>query len=213
MSRDLNPAENEALKTSSELLLFAAENGKDIPQDVVATITAAWDAKEAKTWDKDMATKFLHAFNCLCTLIQPVTLDSLRANARNIPPPKWKFWRGAQRTSLSRRSAGRYLFTLMILLVIAVLLGFLVSVETKLSADIEKMIETGDEMTVKMSSEADSLEASIGAKPFNQLDSIDQQKLIHTLQQQIDQQDYLLTQILQKTRMMVRVASLGVKDY
>jgi hypothetical protein len=180
MARSPMPSESDALVKSGGLLRFAAENTKDLPQTVVSTICAAWDAVQADTWDQKIATDFWLAFNSLCALIKPVTLDTLSTNLREIPP-RWKFGvRPAQPLSLSRRTADRYLFLLMSLLCIAVILGFLVSTATNLSSEIQKLIDSGNQLTEKIVAETDLLEPVIGQKEFSEAGG-DQQKVIALL--------------------------------
>ena len=209
MARPLTPSESEALTRCGGLLRFAAENTKDLPQTIVATISSAWDARDADTWDQEIATEFWLAFNSLCTLIKPVTMDTLSTNLREIPPPKWKFWqKTAQPISLARRSARRYLILLLFLLCIAVILGFLVSTTTHLSSEIQKLIESGNQLTEKMVSEVDSLEPLIGQNNLSEAGA-DQQKVVALLQNQVQEQNYLLDQMLEKNRFMSSLASFG----
>src|SRR5258708_24587624 len=156
MSRAPMRSEAEALERCGGLLRFASENVKDIPKALVSTITAAWDAKAANTWDQQIATEFWIAFNSLCALVKPVTVDTLSTNLREVPVPRWKFWRKAgSAVSLSGRTAARYVILLNALLLVAVLLGFLVSTTGHLSTEIEKLIGTGNDLTEKMVAEAD----------------------------------------------------------
>src|SRR5712691_3112849 len=110
MTRMLLTSESEALAKSEGLLRFAAEHIKDLPQGIVSTICTAWDAHQAKVWDQKIATDFWLAFNSLCTLIKPVTVETLSTNLPDIPPPKWKFWSKTPKPrSLSGQTAARYL--------------------------------------------------------------------------------------------------------
>jgi len=210
MARALMHNESEALSISGSLLRFAAEHNKDIPQTVVSTICSAVDAQQANTWDQKIATDFWIAFNSLCTLIKPVTVDTLSTNLREIPPPKWKFWIKTPKTrSISERSAGRYLFLLMYLLVSAVILGFVVSRGTNLSSEIQKLTDSSNQLAEKMVSEIDLLEPAIGQKQFSMVEA-KHQKTIALLQSQLVQQEYLLDQMLQKSTAMTRLMSIGI---
>lgn len=91
MPRSPQPSEAEALNRSGGLLRFAAENS-ELPETLVSTICAAWEAAQLQQWDEPIATKFWLAFNSLCKLIKPVTMDTLSTNLREIPQPKWRFW-------------------------------------------------------------------------------------------------------------------------
>jgi hypothetical protein len=112
MPRDPDSTEAEALVKARILLGFAAEN-KELPQTVVSTICASLDAVHAKSWDQSVATNFWMAFNSLCVLVRPVTMDTLSTNLQVIPQPRWTFWkRRGELVSPSRRTAGHYLLLL-----------------------------------------------------------------------------------------------------
>jgi hypothetical protein len=153
MARALMP--NEAEANSSEILLrFAVENKKDLAQAVDSAISTALDAQQANTWDH-------------CTLIKSVTLETLSTNLHAIPPPKWNFWiKTPQQLSLSRRSATRYVSLLISLLVVAVILSFVVSAASKLSAELQTPVDAANQLTGKMVSEIDPLEPGIGNRNF-----------------------------------------------
>ena len=202
MSRALNDSELAALNVSGTVLRFAAENRQDLDTNIVARITAALDAKEANTWDQNTATTFWDAYRQLCVLIQPVTVDSLRATREPLAAPNWQVWRLGD--SLARRSATRYITLLIVLLVLAVTIGFLASIQTKLVTEVEKLISSGDELTEKMVAEVDSLDTVIGARKFSEVTkpgqqggiSNDQIKMISALKSQLTQEDHLITQML-----------------
>lgn len=208
MAREPEPTETEALLRSGGLLKFAAENAKDLPPSIVATICAAWDAVQTKAWDQKTATDSWLAYHSLCSLIKPATVDTVSTNLREIPPPRLKLWfKLGEPASLSRRSATRYLFLLMSLLSIAVILGFLASTANSLSSESRKLIDSGNQLTEKVVSGLDLLEPIIGSKPFS--DAADQQKAIAMLQGQLQDLNYLQDQMLQKTQVMSRLISLG----
>jgi hypothetical protein len=209
MARALLPVESEALEKSGSVLRFAAEHTKDLPQTVVSNICAAWDAQPANTWDQQIATEFWLAFNSLCDLIKPVTVDTLSTNVTELPAPRWKFWvREPVRRSLSRRSAARYLYLLMFLLCVSVLLGFVVATAASLNSQIQKLMDDGDQLTKKMVSEIDSLEPAIREKKFPEIEAAHEQE-VALLQGQLADQDQLLEQMLQKGDVIARVISVG----
>jgi hypothetical protein len=209
MTRALMPGESDALSISGSLLKFAAEHNENIPQSVVLTICTAWDAQQANTWDQNIATDFWIAFNSLCVLIKPVTVDTLSTNLRIIPPPRWKFLVKKKETrSISERSAARYLFLLMILLINAVVLGFVISTGSNLISEIQKLMDSSNQLTEKIVSEIDLLEPIIGHKQFSMVE-VKHQKTIARLQSQLVQQEYLLDVMLKKSTAMTRLMSLG----
>jgi hypothetical protein len=206
------PAEADALARCGDLLRFATENVKDVPEKLVSTICAAWDAAKAKTWDVKTATEFWLAFNSLCALIKPVTLDTLASNVSNIPEDKWRFWRKDRAISLSRRSAGRYLSLLMCLLVSALILGFLASTVGRLRTEIEKLIEVGTQETEDIVAQTDSLDAVIGTKYFS-ASGPNETKAISQIQNKLQEQWYTSDQLMQKTDTMIRVIHLGRSSF
>jgi hypothetical protein len=220
MPRSVLPSESEALAISEILVRFAAEQTKDLSKTTVSTICTALDAQQDNTWDQQIATDFWCAFNSLCTLIKPVTVDSLSTSLRELPPPKWKFWvRNPKPLSLPRRTAAHYLYLLMFLLLVSVVLGYLVSTATSMSTQIKELIHDCDDLTDKMVSETDLLEREIGEQGFNALitNTENQQKHpqsienIALLQKQLTQQKYLLDQMLAKDLMMSKITLFGLK--
>ncbi len=209
MPRAVLPGEAEALSKASMLLRFAAENVKDLPRATVATVCTALDAEQSGTWDEQIATEFWCAFNVLCELVRPASVDTLSTNREAVAVPRWAFWARDRQVSLARRTATRYLFLLIVLLVISVALGFLVSTAKGLDREVGKLVEQNDELTARMLAETDRLESELGSTNFAQAD--DQQKAaIDSLQGLLKQHSYLLDQMLQKNLMMSKLLVFGI---
>lgn len=209
MTRSVLPSEAQALATSEMLLRFAAENVQALPRDTVATICTALDAQAANSWNEQIATDFWCAFNALCALVKPATVDTLSTNLLAAPAPRWRAWAGnGKPVSVSRRTATRYLALLIVLLGLSVALGFLVSTTLSLSKDVEQLTTQGDELNVKLTAAADALEADLGDRPFANANA-DQRKDIAAIQGLLHQQNHVLDQMLQKSVMMTRLISLG----
>lgn len=209
MSRTVLPNEAQALATAEMLLRFAAEHAKELPRPTVATICSALDAQAANNWNEQIATDFWCAFNALCELIRPATVDTLTASFDAIPPPKWAFWiTDPKPDSISKRTAGRYLLLLMVLLGVSVVLGFLVSTTTGLSKESEKLIQQADDLTAQLNKTVDALVLQ-GVKNFANAGER-QQPDIATLQAQLKQQSNLLDQVLQKNLMMTKLLVFGL---
>lgn len=210
MARNVLPSEAQALATSEMLLRFAAENVPDLPRATVATICHALDAQADGTWDEQTATDFWCAFNALCAVLKPATVDTLSTNLVAVQPPRWLAWAGnAKPVSVSRRTATRYLALLIVLLLISVVLGFLVSTTLGLSKDAEQLAVQGDELTVKLTSAADALETELDGKPFAEAPDA-QRPAIAAIQAQLQQQNHVLDQMLQKSVMMTRLMHFGL---
>jgi predicted PurR-regulated permease PerM len=211
MSRDPTPIEVEALTRSGALIQFAAEHVKDVPKSLVTTTCAAWDAYEAKKWDAQVATDFWVAFNALCELIKPVTLDTLSTNVRELPPPRWRFWqKDPPKVSLSKRSAGRYLAILMTLLGVAISLSFLSATAQSLSSELSHLIESGNQATATIEADLRQLEPTIGEKPISLAGNADP-KIVARVQNERQEQNHLLDQLFQKAKLMTRLVSLGIQ--
>lgn len=210
MARKVLPSEAQALATSEMLLRFAAENVPDLPRATVATICHALDAQADGTWDEQIATDFWCAFNALCAVLKPATVDTLSTNLVAVPPPRWLAWAGnAKPVSVSRRTATRYLALLIVLLLISVVLGFLVSTTLGLSKDAEQLAVQGDELSLKLTAAADALEAELDGKPFAEAPDA-QRPAIAAIQAQLQQQNHVLDQMLQKSVMMTRLMRFGL---
>ncbi len=209
MTRTVLPSEAQALATSEMLLRFAAENVQALPRATVATICTALDAQAAAQWNEQIATDFWCAFNALCTLVKPATVDTLSTNLLAVPAPHWRAWAGsAKPVSVSRRTATRYLALLIVLLGISVVLGFLVSTMLSLGKDVEQLATQGDELNVKLTAAADALEPELDGKAFAEApDKL--RPAIATIQGQLQQQNHVLDQMLQKSVMMTRLMRLG----
>jgi hypothetical protein len=162
--------------------------------------------------DQQIAANFWVAFNSLCDLIKPVNINTLSTNLREIPIPKWKFWRrGGPAVSLSERTARRYVFLLTLLLVVSVFLGFLVSTELRLREEIEDLISSGNDLTKQIAAETDALEPT--SKTRSSPRPTADQKAIALLQNQLQELNYVLDRMGQKTHLMSRLISFGSFDY
>lgn len=210
MPRSMLPSETQALATAEILLRYAAENVKELPRATVATICGALDAQQANTWDEERATDFWCAFNSLCELVKPATVDTLMTTVAAAPPSKWAALFGSKKSvSPSRRTATRYLYLLLFLLGVSVVLGFLVSTTTSLSSDVQNLIAQNDELTEKLRAETDQLEAAIGARDFASAPE-NHKPAIASIQARLKQQGYLLDQLLQKNLMMTKLLVFGL---
>lgn len=209
MSRTVLPNEAQALATAEMLLRFAAENAKELPRETVATICSALDAQAANAWNEQIATEFWCAFNALCELIRPATVDTLTTNFIAVPPPRWAFWvRNPKPITLSRRTAQRYLILLMVLLALSVVLGFVVSTATRLHKESQSLSQEADKLKEQMSEQLATLERQ-GVEDFAAARSEEQRLAVARLTGLLSQQRYLLDQTLQKNAMMSRLLVFG----
>jgi hypothetical protein len=136
------------------LLRFAAENAKDVPQNVVSAIAASWAAKDIDRWTPATSSEFWNAFHALCLLIKPVNVDSLAANQPGPAPRPWQIWRTAGSSApLAKRTARRYLALLFICLTLAIFCQFVVSTSATISEEIDKLLVTADRTAAKINQE------------------------------------------------------------
>jgi uncharacterized membrane protein len=198
MSREPTPAEAEALAASSNLVKFAAETVKDIPAETVATIYSALDAATTERWNQEIAAKFWPAYNSLCSLIKPVTVEALLVNRTD----------GA-RLSLAKLTSQRYLRLLYALLVIAVIVGFATTTASALAKEIRDLVDAGNKVTDQIVELADRLEATVGRREFSEVTDPEAKKIIAQLQSRLQEQYYLLDKIAPKTNTETRLASFG----
>jgi hypothetical protein len=108
--------EIETLKSSGQLLKFAAENKSGLPAAAVADIEAAWQAQAQSTWSAEIAQKFWVAYDALCSHLRPVTLDTFQATTA--PVPSWLACLGYGPTTFAKRWA-RFFLAFFILLLFA----------------------------------------------------------------------------------------------
>jgi hypothetical protein len=149
-----HPAEVEAVQQAGMLLRFAAENVKDVPQNVVSAIAASWEAKDTDRWTTTTSSEFWSAFHTLCLLIKPVSLDSLAANLPGPALRRWQIWRSVESVApLAKRTARGYLVVLLICLALAVLGQFLVTTSATMSEEIDRLLAGSDRTATKINQE------------------------------------------------------------
>jgi hypothetical protein len=131
-------SELDALRDSALLLKFAVENikdEKDLPQATVSTITTAWKQREEDKWDPDISTQFWVAYAKLCTLIKPVTLDTLTTTRQERSVKRWTGFGSETQVSLANRSARRYLIVMLTLLGLSLPFSFVASMANTLMSE------------------------------------------------------------------------------
>jgi hypothetical protein len=129
-----------ALKEAEPLLRFAAERIKNLDPDLALAIAEAREAADSDKWSPQVSQRFWHAFAKLCDLIQPATMDCLAAAQPNIEPPRWLRFLGLGKKSIAERSSSRYLFALLVLLVVIQPIQLYVWTCTNLSKKIDDLL-------------------------------------------------------------------------
>jgi hypothetical protein len=129
-----------ALNEAGPLLRFAAERIKNLDPDLSLAIAEAREAAANDKWSPQMSQRFWNAFAKLCDLIQPVTMDCLAAAQPNIEPPRWLRYFYRDKKSIAERSSSRYLFALLLLLIVILPIQLYVWTCTNLSKKIDDLL-------------------------------------------------------------------------
>ena len=133
--------ETTALDDAGPLLRFAAEHVKDLDKNLSLTIATARDAAATKQWAPQISQQFWAAFNELCFLVQPVTMECLAAKTRSVEARSW-FGRKLDNVPLPVRTSSRYMLLLLYLLAVTLALQLYVWTGTNLSAKIDDNFKT-----------------------------------------------------------------------
>jgi hypothetical protein len=139
----LQPSEEKALRDASVLIKYAAESPKALPESIMMPIAHAWRAQEENAWNPDVSSKFWTAYSALCDLLKPVTLETITASG-HVKSLRWGFFGNPVETTLAEKTARRYRVLLSVLLIIAVMLGFVASAATKIADEIKDYVAKGN---------------------------------------------------------------------
>jgi hypothetical protein len=132
-----------ALAQTGPLLRYACENVPDIRADVLLTIAQARQACETHAWSPTVSQRFWSAFNELCALVKPVTIDGLTTLHRSSPRKRWLvFWGLPVDESLAERTNRRYTAGLLFVLGVIIILQLITWTYTNLAAQIDKEAAT-----------------------------------------------------------------------
>jgi hypothetical protein len=142
------PVEIDTLAQCGILIRYAAENTGDTAKKatfatVVEAIEQCWEAQRKNTWTAANGASFWKAYNDLCTLISPVTADTLATNTTTIKSKRW-FQSEPLQTTLPQRTVRRYIILFVFLLVSSVILSFLTSTATNLNTSVKTLITNTD---------------------------------------------------------------------
>jgi|SRR5215831_6903470 len=99
----LQAEEEKALSHAAELLRYAAESPKTVPDTLVLPISDAWKAQQDGTWTPELATKFWMAYSSLCNLLKPVTVDTIATTKTDIPNKTANFYRVVSADTITNR--------------------------------------------------------------------------------------------------------------
>ncbi len=159
----LQETEDHALNNCARLLKFAAEHRrqKDLPDSVVSTITHSWELRENGRWDPDAAKSFWMAYSSLCDLIQPATVDTIESNSPRVTTWRWFPFGARIKTCLSRRFAHLCMGTLLFLLLLALVSGYLASSADSLSREVQMLRADADKNALQVRADIDGVKSDI----------------------------------------------------
>jgi hypothetical protein len=113
------------------MMAHAAETGKKLKPDIIATLTNARDANVRGAWTKALTKQFWSAYSQLCAAIKPVTCESLTACGYS---------------TIVRR----YRFGTIGLLCLIVPLSILMFISARISDEINDRIKDNNALVVKL---------------------------------------------------------------
>jgi hypothetical protein len=111
----------EALSNAEMLLEYAAKSGLDIKEDWISTVINARRAERYSDWTAELEIKFWSVYKNMSLLVQPVTVESLRASySRPVHNKHFlrKLFNVKQKPAVSKRSVRNYLVWAIISMVI-----------------------------------------------------------------------------------------------
>jgi hypothetical protein len=126
--------QKEALDQSERIIRFAAENKAALDPAVILNIQNALTAERNASWSESIASDFWAAYGKLCTLLQPVTVDSLNLSFRYKP----------------RAYAWAFQAVLMALLAATGLALFVAATGDSAVSDINSLVQQGDTVVAEI---------------------------------------------------------------
>jgi hypothetical protein len=126
-----DPVLSQKLCEAELMMAHAAETGKKLKPDIIATLTNARYAHASGAWTRALAKQFWSAYSQLCAAIKPVTCESLTA------------------CGCSKIVRQYRIFTICLLLLI-VPLSILMFINTSISNEINERIKENNALVVKL---------------------------------------------------------------
>ena len=159
----LQDAEDDALNQCARLLKFAAEHRKQsqLKDEIVAPITQSWELRETGKWDPAASKNFWMAYSALCDLVQPTTLDTIDTNAPTPGKLRWIFFGPPAQSSLSRQFARLCMAGLVLLLALAVILGYIASTAEALSTEMRNLRTEADKAATQIRGDIDGVNSDL----------------------------------------------------
>ena len=145
------PSQSEhcALEEAGPLIRFAAERVKDLDPGLTLVIADSLEAAKNETWTPQVSQAFWAAFNRLCLLIQPTTMDCLATANRRVssfsPVDLKKIT-----VSHAELTSQRYLWTLFVTLLVALPLQLYAWAGTIESKKVEDLLTKNQPMATAL---------------------------------------------------------------
>ena len=215
----LNDQERDALKSAGPLLQFAAESKSALPPDLTLTITQSWAASQspdAKDWTPQIASNFWIAYNKLCALVDPVSVDSINMNEAATARPRWQIWSWGQApVSVPVRVANFYTTFLGLLLLAAILLGLIVNYTTAATKEIHDLIDPQEQAVTNLRSEIATIESKFVDADFKHPTliknvTLEDMKSFENIRGESRSIQFAMLRAIEKTAHLSNVLFLGV---
>jgi len=153
-------SERVMLNDAGPLLRFAAGHVKKLDPDLSLAIAEARAAAESNSWTPQISQKFCKAYNELCTLIDPVTIDGLSVAETKVKKLKAFGLGGTEPVSLAERTSARYSVLLICLSVIFLVVQLYVWNCTNLSKQIDDLSTKDKPKWVQLTDDYAKLDAA-----------------------------------------------------
>lgn len=144
---ELTPALDKTLRAAEQMLIYAAQNGIAVDDDVAQKIINATKHQVGTPWDGDEGAKLLSAIAVLAAKVRPVTADTLEWG-RTIAPRQIRY----------------YTAVAVALVLVIVPLSILSFVTTGISASISTDLQTANNLAVSLHTQLDT---PLATQPHN----------------------------------------------
>ncbi len=192
-------AEKTAVEEAGALLRYASENIENLDPSLYSAIVEARIASESESWSSEVAARFWQAFNMLCALAKPATIDSVLATRPDLDcGPLKRLMSRRKKESLAERSSDGYVALLTILITIIVLLQLYLWICTTVATHTAKLSATVREQIGPITSSYGMLIRSSRFPDF--MASFDALKQSELLNNNIDRLNQDLDRLLDATR-------------
>jgi len=86
---DLGKGLSTAIAEAEQIVLYTVRHGIDVPTDILKTVVAARKKGLLDRWSEDDLVKFWQSAAAIAKLVQPVTIDSIKATGSAVATMVW----------------------------------------------------------------------------------------------------------------------------